>query len=293
MEAFLSDTLSLFRDKGGSKHAALLRFCEAHRFNELMDTVARIGATGPSRAKGDTTRQVIHDLKGGAFASLCLWLQAIEPGGEGKVDERKIFFLARDHLKMLRNAVCGLSPEGEGRVREHLRHGVALLVEKWGDTVHRFANKEINVVLQTSFSGSISESCLEFAALDRIFYNLVNNAARHGGRGGLSIFIFDPSGGRKNLRFVFKNPIGEEQKHALRNKFGERVSDVFLGGFTTGGSGIGTRVCAEFVRRAYGLPGVEEAVEGGYIGGAVRGSEFWSWFHWPIAAGDVSGETSL
>ncbi len=287
MESFLSAIVSLYSDRKSGKGAALVRVCEEQGLGELMDAVVDMGKPTVTTTDESTVRQVFHDLRGGAFASLCLWLEALGPDGAKFGGDRNVFFLARDHLKMLRNAITGLSSEGEEKVRQQLEHGVELLVDKWGDTVHRYANKVLKVTLQTSFSGSVSESCLEFAALDRILYNIVNNAARHGGGDDLSIDVFDPARDHQNLRFVFRNAISDAHKQTLETQFGQRLSDVFLGGFTTDGSGIGTRVCTDIVTRAYGLESPAEAVERGHVGATVQGHDFISWFHWPIAASDV------
>ncbi len=60
------------------------------------------------------------------------------------------------------------------------------------------------------YEGTMSECCLESAAIDRIFYNLATNACRHAAGDHIDMAIFpipEPPG--DCLRFVLSNEVDE------------------------------------------------------------------------------------
>jgi len=57
---------------------------------------------------------------------------------------------------------------------------------------------------------------------------------------------------------------------------------ALFGGFTTGGTGLGLRIAADLVGRAYGVPH-EMLPYDEYVGAKLVGRTFVSWFHWPLA----------
>jgi len=136
------------------------------------------------------------------------------------------------------------------------------------------------------FDGNVSERCLEFAALDRVLYNPINNAARHTADGNVDLAIqpCEPDHPH-NLRFIMANRLADAQRQVLQERFREHLGDLFRGGFSTGGAGLGMRICADFVCHAYGLATVDEGIAGDYFGARLLHAAFVNWFHWPVAAG--------
>ena len=58
-------------------------------------------------------------------------------------------------------------------------HGTDFIVQKWqGATLHG-QGRGIRIEVDCPQAMAISECCVEFGALDRILYNLLNNACRH------------------------------------------------------------------------------------------------------------------
>ncbi len=60
------------------------------------------------------------------------------------------------------------------------------------------------------YEGTLTECCLESAAIDRIFYNLATNACRHAAGDHIDMAIFpipEPPG--ECLRFVLSNEVSE------------------------------------------------------------------------------------
>jgi len=217
-------------------------------------------------------------------------LQLIELGQVRPDDIERIYLLIRDHLKIMRNCLPDLDPVRTARDIELRAHGVDLLLEKWQHADYRLPDGQASITVDARYNGVVADRCVEFSALDRVFYNLINNATRHSADRRVMVGIFPifecetPS-----LRIVVANRIDLLQRTALEQRFGLQWSDLFYGGFTfssdgSSGHGFGLAICAELVANAYGLPNGPAAIGGGYVGARPHGDLFVAWFHWPIAA---------
>jgi signal transduction histidine kinase len=150
------------------------------------------------------------------------------------------------------------------------------------------AKTPVKVLFQSHYDGALCESCLEFSTLDRIIYNLMNNAAEHSDDGVVHFYLVPlPGDPPVDVRLVFRNQVNEEQQRQLREQFGDDPSEIFRGGFTTGGHGLGMRICADFCAQAYGLSDFQRAKDKGYFGAKWIGDQFTTWFHWPIGNGSI------
>ena len=227
-------------------------------------------------------RKALHDVRGGSLAALLTHVDLIHAGIATPVDAERVHLLVRDHLKMMRNALFDLDPDRYAADLVDREHTMALLREKWADTTWHVADQKVRVTLQSDFTGSVSDRCMEFSSLDRVLYNLVNNAGRFAADGRVQVHadaVDDAA--RTHLRFAVVNRVSSEQADALAERFGDRLSWVFEGGFTTGGHGLGLRICADLVRHAYSLVSVDRALEHGLLGAQVVQQHYVAWFHWP------------
>lgn len=264
--------------------AALRMFIEQSGWLGVVRSMQQLGDT-TSDANDEILNKVVHDIRGGGFQALSIQLQFINYGIWQTDDLHRLFFLTRDHLKIMRNAVVGLDQEGYERDRSDNLHGVNLLTEKWQRAVHKLRERAATVHVDCSFAGNVSERCLEFAALDRVLYNLMNNAVRNTADDEVFLAIMPiPQAEPENLRFVIYNRIDADQHTLLRERYGTDVGALFHGGFTTGGTGLGMRICADFVTNAFGIRTVDDGLHGGYFGAVQQDEYFVNWFHWPIAA---------
>jgi signal transduction histidine kinase len=228
-------------------------------------------------------RQAYHDLRGGALAGLILQLDLVAQGRVQGAALDRVFLLARDHLKMMRNAVHDLDPERHAADLQTRHHPASLLEAKWSGVVYHTAHHHAEVQLFTRFQGAIAERCMEFAALDRVLYNLVNNATRFAFDQRVELALHGVErGGRAHVRLAVVNRVEGAHAKELRRRFdGDDLGGLFTGGFTTGGHGLGMRIAAEFVTRGYGLRRVADAVSGHYVGARLLGKHFVAWVHWP------------
>jgi signal transduction histidine kinase len=247
--------------------------------------VRSLGAAIPLQQVAPRLGQIIHHVKGGAFQALVMHLQLIGLGIASAEELHRLYFLARDQLKIMRDALPEINPAGTARDEEQRLHAVELLTEKWHRSQHRLAARAATVEVDCRYSGAIAERCLEFSALDRVIYNLVNNAVTHSADGRVALAVLPlPADQPRHIRSAVANAVTPEQRRALEARFPEGPGRLFHGGFSTTGSGLGLRICADFVCNAYGLAGVEQGLTEGHLGVAFLADQFVAWVHWPIAA---------
>ena len=209
--------------------------------------------------------------------------------------------LARDHLKIMRNAVVGLDEPRRNADQKPKSHAMALMLEKWQDSIvgPKWHERPIRMDIDCRYEGALTEWCLESAAMDRIFYNLANNACRHAAGDRLEMAIFpvpEPPG--ECLRFVLSNELDAADAaylKSLERSDGADSADkgralsllaLFEPEVSTTGSGFGLTVAADFVAGAFGLRDRGEALRERYVGAILDGNTFRVWFHWPVASNE-------
>ena len=142
----------------------------------------------------------------------------------------------------------------------------------------------------------MTECCLESAAIDRIFYNLANNACRHAATDRLDMVVFPiPDAAGECLRFVLSNEVNDRDAAYLRSITegslaapeaakgqGTTLIPLFTPKVSTTGSGFGLTVVADFVAGAFGLRDRTQALRERYVGAVLEGNTFRIWFHWPV-----------
>lgn len=228
-------------------------------------------------------RQTIHDLRGGSLTALIATVGLLKDVPDS-ADVLQMYYYARDHLKIMRNGVPEIDPPAARRDGADSPHSFDLLRQKWSRGSFAFAGTEWPVVLDCAVSGAVAERSLEFAALDRILYNLVNNAARHGSPGPISLTVFTPgSPANPNACFAVANRVALDRQAELLRLTGGNPGRLLRGGLSTSGGGMGLQICAQFVRHAYGLASVDELLAEKFAGVQLVGDHFVAWFHWPRA----------
>lgn len=219
--------------------------------------------------------RVLHDVRGGALNCL-VGFSSLELTYD---DLGSCAMLARDHAKMMRNAFPDIDPAlRESDERAHI-HSLESHIQKWNDRLFPVGDKQTRLTVENHFPGYFSDRCLETSAVDRVVYNLANNAARFSasGRMTLTTFLVAPA----VVRWVMQNPVSTQQREWLEEAVGDDPGRLFLGGMTRGGNGLGMLSCARFTADAFGLNSPEQAVEEGYVGARLLGDLFCCWFHWP------------
>ncbi|TVP48242.1 MAG: hypothetical protein EA350_03630 [Gemmatimonadales bacterium] len=271
--------------------AELARRIQGFDESPLREALERLGlVTLGDPDASPVLRRALHDLRGGAFFALRMYgtLLADEVPSEELVQPAVL--LARDQAKLVRSLVPQIDPEGHRRDREEKAHGMDELVDKWDgfefpgvedDGAGRI--RPATVEVDAAWRGALAARCLEAAALDRVLYNMINNAARFtsDGRVRLLVELVTPT----TVRIAVANSIEAAQGSWIEQETEGEVSRLFLGGSTRGGQGVGLQAAAAIVARAWGqvMPG--EAVETGAVGARVRGEAFTAWIVWPALLG--------
>ena len=298
--AHVNELLAILSAPDGTERAsvALHQFIASTEFDRLRNNLRAIGyATFAVGQPDQVTAKAIHDIRGGALAVLLLRLELAADAPFSKDELRTLFMLARDHGKIMRSAISDLDVERRQKDTAPQSHHVRLLLEKWSDaTIDWTAQRPVRLSVDCRFEGSVTESCLESATVDRVFYNLMANARRHNTGERMDLLIFEiPTIPGENLRFVLRNDIGEGDEERLKAMAGHNgdTSDLgalFRAGVSTTGSGLGLAIVADLVTQAFGIDTEVEALRRGYYGARLLDGRFTVWFHWPIARNDLGSQ---
>jgi hypothetical protein len=251
---------------------------------ELARVLAIARSIGNASYDAIEVRHALHDVRGGALTSLLIEIQR---AGMGRGTVRGLRTLVSDQLKIMRNAVLELDDTQRAADLVPNEHSVERLAETLSRVTGDGVRGSVGVSVHCAFLGAITASCVELGALDRATLNVVNNAVRHSSSNRVDVALFpttrDPD---CDLRIVVANAVESAHAAALRQRFGDDLSRIFLDPFSTTGSGQGLKICVDFVSAAYGLARSEDTVSAGLVGALLDDAvgSFVVWLHWPAIA---------
>ncbi|TVP58224.1 MAG: hybrid sensor histidine kinase/response regulator [Gemmatimonadales bacterium] len=279
------------RDRPGIDGEALARRVRAFGALPLSRLAESLG--DPTREFDDlrwSVRRAIHDLRGGGLFALRLYGGLPEADLAGDPETLlAAAFLARDQAKIIRNILPELDPVGRAADEAEKVHAFGDVLEKWDGFRVPGASSGAVVRVRSEYGGPLASCCLEASTVDRILYNLINNALRFSAGDSVELQVVEIPGGA--LRWVVSNRLSDDQRDWLDREVGEGRG-IFRPGVTRGGEGTGLASCAEFVSSAFGLGGADGALRDGYLGAGWGGERFDAWFHWPLYAPEASAEGS-
>ena len=269
-----------------------------HNLDTILNEVRELGQASYEMHGTEELAKVIHDIRGGTLGALLGRLQMLHLLPHDSKALNTLFVLARDHLKILRSCVLGLDEERRNADRKPKGHAMKLMLDKWHEAIigPKWHEHPIRMNLDCHFEGTLTECCLESAAIDRIFYNITNNACRHVAGDHINMAIFPlPESPDGCLRFVLSNEVGEKDRTFLASLVNKGKADaadkstglsllpLFEPRMSSTGSGFGLTVVADFVAEAFGLKDRTEALRERYVGAILEGNVFRVFFHWPSA----------
>lgn len=243
----------------------------------FVEEVKTLGRATLADSPEPEARKVLHDVRSGGLTGLVAQAEMAATTDALELVQEAVL-LARDHAKMMRQAVVDVDPAGRREDEQEKRHTMEDVARKWSRVRYRVAGASAEVQVDCRYEGGLASRCLEAAAVDRILYNLINNATRFATDGRVELHIFAVG---DDIRFVVANAVDEEHLGWLLERTEGDLGQLFRGGITRGGHGIGLTSCAGLVAAAYGQYGPREAVENGYLGARVLDGVFHAWFHWP------------
>ena len=270
---------------------------DRHDLDAVIEDVREIGQASYELDPGEKLAKAMHDARGGALSSLLGRLQMLGHLHARPPVLNTLFVQVRDHLKIMRSALVGLDEERREADREPKAHVMKLMLEKWHQSVvgPNWQQRPIRMHIDCRYEGALTECCLESAAMDRIFYNLANNACRHAATERLDMTIFPvPDASGSCLRFVLSNEVNDKdaaylrsitegsQTHGSDRDREAPLLPLFTPRVSTTGSGFGLTVVADFVAGAFGLRDRVQALRERYVGAMLEDHTFRLWFHWPV-----------
>jgi hypothetical protein len=231
--------------------------------------------------------KVLHDLRGGALMSLQLYAHMAEWDTD-PANLKGAAYLARDQAKIMRNALPDLDPEVRSADEAEKPHFMQDVVEKWNGFRFEGADQQPGQVdASCEYDGLLASCCLEASAVDRVVYNYINNAMRFSTGPCIRMEILPI--GDHTVRWIVANPINRDQSRWLKHETSGDLTHLFRGGLTRGGNGLGLSNCADFVTAAFGLPDIESALQGRYLGAMIEDGWYLAWAHWPALYPNESG----
>jgi signal transduction histidine kinase len=232
----------------------------------------------------DRVLRVIHDIRGGALTSLTLYLQMAERGDLLARDIPQMVLLANDHAKILRSMIVDLD-----RIRYTLDElfvpqPIDVIPATWHAKHYRIPSGHTAwVTVECPLQGYIAESVIELAALERVLYNLVNNAVRHCAQPHVGIRITPSSVFADMLDIEVWNTIDDAQYQRLRALCPDAHWDRLIReSLSTTGSGLGLGICADIVAHVCGMDDVAHVLATDSFRVSVTPESFHVHCVWPL-----------
>ena len=140
---------------------------------------------------------VEHSLQRSLLASLPSLSHFLDLAGSGRIgltEVRRIYYLCRDQLKIMRASFRDLDPQRLADDELIRVHGSHLLRQKWTGARHSYFNSSGLASCGNFFEGPISERCVEFAEYDANLYCLANLIASRSTSGGFKLELIKDAG---------------------------------------------------------------------------------------------------
>jgi hypothetical protein len=188
----------------------------------------RAGACPPRVAR------ILHELRGGALTALVgrigLLLRRTDVTTALR-DLEQTLELTSIHRRVMRTTVVDLDD------RRHEEDGpcgftTRDLVRMWNG-VHGFDGREVRISASAGDDTVIALCGAERSMLERVFFNVLTNAARHTADGAVTVDVTTTTDGR-DARWLVANAISDEQTARLRARFGVDTERLFEGGVHDG-----------------------------------------------------------
>ena len=119
------------------------------------------------------TRSVLRTTLA-TLPSLSFFSDRLREDQANLADTRRLFYLCRDQLKIMRASFKDLDPDRLVDDEKLRLHGAGLLQTKWWGAEHAYFSSKGQVKCGLFFDGPVTERCVEFAEYDANMYCLAN-----------------------------------------------------------------------------------------------------------------------
>ena len=231
---------------------------------------------------------VAHSLQRSLLAALPSLSHFIDLAGSGKAnlsEVRRIFYLCRDQLKIMRASFRDLDPQRLEQDELIRLHGSHLIHQKWIGARHSYFNSAGTVSCGNFFEGPISERCVEFAEYDSNLYCLANLISARSSNGGFKLELIKDAVPGCVLAVAHA-----EGKRGLDDEL-----DLFPLSHSANSSTKPTKdsclwsLLQGSMRRGFPHHSLGELSEASFFGKQQVGNETYLWFAWPEIENAHSG----
>lgn len=260
----------------------LRTFVRTAKWPRIIETLLHLAPM--AHRNNDRVLRVIHDIRGGALTSLTLYLQMAERGDLLARDIPQMVLLANDHAKILRSMIVDLD-----RIRYTLDElfvpqPIDVITATWHAKHYRIPSGHAAwVTVECPLTGYIAESMIELAALERVLYNLVNNAVRHCAQPHVGIRIAPSPHFVDLVSIEVWNALSNDQYQQLLTLCPDgQWHRLVCESLSTTGSGLGLGICADIVAHMCGMDHIAQVLAAGYFHVTATPTSFHVQFAWPL-----------
>ena len=125
------------------------------------------------KSENPATRSVLRTTLA-TLPSLSFFSDRLREDQANLADTRRLFYLCRDQLKIMRASFKDLDPDRLIEDEKLRLHGAGLLQTKWWGAEHAYFSSKGQVKCGHFFDGPVTERCVEFAEYDANMYCLAN-----------------------------------------------------------------------------------------------------------------------
>ena len=260
----------------------LRTFVRTAKWSRIIETLLHLAPM--THRHNDRVLRVIHDIRGGALTSLTLYLQMAECGDLLARDIPQMVLLANDHAKILRSMIVDLD-----RIRYTLDElfvpqPIGVITTTWHAKHYRIPSGHTAwVTVECPVVEYVAESMIELAALERVLYNLVNNAVRHCAHPHVGIRITpSPHFADMVIIEVWNTLDAQQYRRLLQLCPDANWQRLVRESLSTTGSGLGLGICADIVAHMCGMDHVEHVMAARYFHVDATSTSFHVQFVWPL-----------
>lgn len=211
-----------------------------------------------------------------SLPSLSFFSDRLREDQANLADTRRLFYLCRDQLKIMRASFKDLDPDRLIEDEKLRLHGAGLLQTKWWGAEHAYFSSKGQVKCGYFFDGPVTERCIEFAEYDANMYCLANLLAPRSSTGDFHMELLKDAVPGATLA-VATTKMSEPDHKSLH--------EIISGSFVSGSAAIQDHFLWKLIEdsmiRAHQSYDLAELQERKVYGVSRIGDFTYLWFAWP------------
>ena len=229
-----------------------------------------------AKGQGDPSSRSAQRSLLTALPSLSFFINRVKEKSATMADVRRIFYLCRDQLKIMRASFGDLDPSRLAEDEKLRLHGAGLLHSKWWGAEHAYFSSNGKVRCGHFFDGPVTERCVEFAEYDANLYCMANLIAARSDTGEFHIELLKDTIPGAVLAVIMAET--SEDGHSEINRIVE--------GSEANGNGSNRdfslwKLVEESMLRGHRDVSISSIKENPVLGCQRFGNETYLWFLWP------------